>query len=223
MDGDVGGRIFWERIKADPEAEKIYLKKLSDTKKANDWTDYDAMVVAGAKWRRENPKKAWKIGHRNLRIANRGRKRKPKKELTLQERFVLYKESLERGQKPRRTKRTPSEEMISNQKKSRGVTGVWEKRDETQRKEIGDKISNTLKENAKKESSDSKKERMIVTRSFIDRKKQGKAASEGIKNFWVELRKNPEEYAAYISSRAETQKKTKREKREKKKTCELTT
>jgi len=217
MDGDVGGKIFWEKMEADPEAKENYLKKLSDIKKANDWTDYAAMSLAGAKWRKENPRKAWKIGHRNLRIANRGRKIKPKKkELTLQERLVLYKESLARGKKPEKAKRTPSEQMISNQKKSKGVTEVWENRDEVQRKEIGDKISKTLKENAKEESEESKKGRMIVTRSFIDREKQGKAASEGIKNFWVELRKDPEKYSKYLADRAQTCKDTKKRKKESK-------
>ncbi len=53
----------------------------------------------------------------------------------------------------------------------------------------------------------SESERRAVTekaRASIDRKKQGAAASAGIKRFWEELRKDPDRYQEYIGRRTGT-------------------
>ncbi|MBR1737880.1 MAG: GIY-YIG nuclease family protein, partial [Firmicutes bacterium] len=57
-DASEGGRIFWERLNADPKAREEYLKKLSDAKKNADWTDYEQLIKASLQWRKENPKEA---------------------------------------------------------------------------------------------------------------------------------------------------------------------
>lgn len=38
-DASEGGRIFWERLNADPEKKAAFLRKLSEVKKADDWTE----------------------------------------------------------------------------------------------------------------------------------------------------------------------------------------
>ena len=54
-DGPTGGKVFWGELNKDPKAREIYLKKLSEIKKANDWTDYSSLAKAGKKWREDNP------------------------------------------------------------------------------------------------------------------------------------------------------------------------
>ena len=54
-------------------------------------------------------------------------------------------------------------------------------------------------------TKDEKREATKKARSSIDRTVQGPAASKGLKNWWTELRKDPERYNAYIASRIETQ------------------
>lgn len=41
-------------------------------------------------------------------------------------------------------------------------------------------------------------------RASIDRKKQGAAASKGVKAWWAELKGNPDAYKAYIEARTKT-------------------
>ena len=185
-DASFGGKIFWERINANPEEREKYLKKLSDRKKADDWSDYAALTQRSLAWRKEHPKEAYKNSYRAIRIANKAQSRNTasKPELSLKER-------LRRKHK-------------LNDVKSEYVSQVWGNRSAEERKAISEKISQTLKARMA-ELSDS--ERQSITekaRASIDRKKQGAAASAGLKRFWEELRRNPEQYREYIDRRRES-------------------
>ena len=51
----------WAAINRTPETRAAYLKKLSDTKKANDWTNYAELTEAVLKWNKEHPEELKEI------------------------------------------------------------------------------------------------------------------------------------------------------------------
>lgn len=186
--GAFGAKTFWNRMQANPVEKAEYLKKLSDVKLATDWSDYKDMSNKAQQWRRLNPKKAYKLAMRGVRIANRSRPLRPKKERTLKDRLLW---------RHRRDLAT-----------QRMVTEVWAKRTDAEKKVIFDKIGAKASErNAKKDPSVRKAE-MVRAREGIDRKKQGAAASIGIKQFWADLKKDPIKYSEYIEARRKTLKQT---------------
>lgn len=65
-------------------------------------------------------------------------------------------------------------------------------------------ISKAQKKHMESLSADERKKVTIKARESIDRKKQGEAASKGLKKWWEELRKNPQEYEDYINRRKQT-------------------
>lgn len=194
-DASEGGRIFWERINQDPEKREEYLKKLSDRKKESDWTDYEKLTKANRQWRHENPMKAYKMSARALRIANKKRDKKvAEDELPLKEK-LRHKHRL-------------------NEVKSEYVKEIWNNRSEEECKAIGDKISVAAKKNMAEKSIEEKRAITQKARDSIDREKQGKAASQGIRNWWKELKEDPERYKEYMDRRNKSQAETRRKKRE---------
>lgn len=84
---------------------------------------------------------------------------------------------------------------------------VWAERDAQARAEVCAKISETHKERYANMDSRTKQEldaQLAAARGAIDRKKQGAAASRGLKAYWENLKKDPEAYAAALDTRAAT-------------------
>lgn len=182
-DGSSGSALFWRNINADPNARAAYLEKLSRTKRSRDWTDYAAMTVATLQWRKDNPKAAHKLSRRASRVASRTASPKRADTRTLKER-LMWKHK--RG------------DMVSAQ-----MTAFWAKVSQEKKLSMAQKVSVSAK--ARWDAIQDKYERAKITekaRAGIDRDKQGKAASEGIKRWWVELKANPVRYAEYIERRA---------------------
>ena len=193
-DASEGGRIFWERINQDPQKRDEYLKKLSDRKKKTDWTDYEKLAASALQWRQENPMKAYKMSMRGIRIANKKtKKKKTKKEMSLKDR-LRHKHKL-------------------NEVKSSYVKEVWAGRTAEERKAIGNKISAAAKRNMAEKTIEERRAITQKARASIDREKQGKAASQGIKNWWAELKKDPVRYKEYMDRRNKSQAETIRKKR----------
>ena len=197
-DGEDGARIFWGSIKQHPQELAAYRKKLSDTKKQRDWTNYDALTEKAKQWRKDNPRKAYKMAHRALRMANkkahcRGPK-KVKKEQPLKDKLLWrYKRSV---------------------KTRENALALWARRSEEDRAEIGRKISEAVKERWGTVTDTKQRSQLTeAARTTIDRKKQGAAASKGLKHFWEELKKDPERYNAYVAQRKATLLKTLQEKK----------
>ena len=188
-DGVDGSAIFWSRINADPERRLAYLKKLSDTKKREDWTDYGALQDARLKWRHLNPRRAYKNAYRAIRLAAKAQGNPPPCHINtdtrpLKERLLC------------KFKLSEFRRQYMNE--------VWANRTKEEKDTIGRKIGEAQKKHMAGLSQD---ERQLVTekaRSAIDRGKQGPAASKGIKAWWAELRKDPERYTAYIEQRKKT-------------------
>ncbi|WIF95090.1 GIY-YIG nuclease family protein [Caminicella sporogenes] len=130
-DASFGSKIFWERINADPSAREAYLKKLSETKKKNDWTDYEELSKKAQKWREENPKLAYKLSYRAIRIARKSNK----------------------SVKAREYVKPTKEQLMWKYKRSemcrKNALKMWELRSEDERAEIGKKISKAQKERMK--------------------------------------------------------------------------
>lgn len=82
----------------------------------------------------------------------------------------------------------------------------WAARTPEQKQDVCEAISKTLKDRVKNEPEFAalQRERMLSARAKGDVAARGRAASAGIKRFWVELRADPERYAEYIARRRAT-------------------
>ena len=186
-----GGQIFWKRINENPEAKKAYIKKLSETKLSNDWTDYDALVAANLKWRKEHPKEAYKISYRASRIANKRKGYPPPSYVPVETRSL--KERL-------------MHKFRLNDVKRQYVTEIWANRSEEEKLMISEKISKSAKQRMAEKTPEERKQITQKARDSIDKTKQSATASEGLKAWWNELRKNPVKYKEYIERRKESRK-----------------
>lgn len=188
-DSAAGGRIFWERMNANPLEKAVYLKKLSERKRENDWTDYERLRLSGERWRHEHPKEAYALSYRAIRMANRATGRpapceSPVDHRPLKERLI--------------------HKFKQHDVRSAAVTRAWEHRSKEERDSICSKISEGQKRYYAALSDAEKRLATEKARASIDRQKQGAAASKGVKAWWAELKKNPEAYKAYMEARTKT-------------------
>lgn len=184
-DGGIGIAIFWERLNADPAAREAYLERLSSTKKSADWSDYADLAQRALRWRKDNAKQAYRSSRRASRIA--ARQAPPKQEepvRSLKDRLAW--------------------------KHKRGIVtrknafAQWANRTDAERAELAQKISVASKADWERVSPEERARRTAIARAGIDRKKQGAAASAGLKRYWDELRADPARYAEYIEQRKAT-------------------
>lgn len=185
-DGAVGGKTFWAKINSDPAYKAKYLKNLSEGVKNGKKHDYAHISATAQQWRKDNPRKAWKLSSRALRVANKANKKKfahleKAPQISLKQRLLI--------------KYKPWKISQAN------TTKMWANRDEKARKVIADKVSKTLKEKHKNLTSDEKMAMVSKARAAIDRSVQGPAASKGIKKFWEELKKDPIKFRAHMNKK----------------------
>lgn len=201
-DGEAGSAVFWQRIKENPEELMRYIALLSETKRKNDWTDYEKLAELNAKWRREHPKEAYKKAYHAIRCAMRAQgyqRRKTKEPLPLKMRLL---------------KKYRHEQYVSLAHQ-RGARKQWAQRSEEERGAVGAKIGAKSKAAWSKISSQEERSKRTETaRAAIDREKQGKAASAGMKKFWEDLRADPERYKDYIDRRKKSAAESRRKKSE---------
>ena len=77
-------------------------------------------------------------------------------------------------------------------------------KDLTKRLLLPEKISKAQRHHFSTLSEEEKRKATEKARASIDRKKQGTAASKGIKAWWAKLKSNPDAYKAYIEARTKT-------------------
>ncbi len=188
-DAAEGGRLFWERLNANPEEREAFLKRLSDRKKQQDWTDYEKLQQGCKKWRREHPREAYALAYRAIRIANRMKGAPAPCETKVD---------------PRPLKERLMHKYRQNDIRSAAVTQVWADRSEADKVAIGSKIAAAQKRHFSTLSEEEKRSVTEKARAAIDREKQGAAASKGVKAWWAKLKKDPEAYRAYIDARTKT-------------------
>lgn len=196
--GSEAAKIFWTQIKSDPVAYENYRQKLRDAQALRKANGENNTVIreAAKKWRDDNPREAYRIARRGLRVA-------VKKNTT---------KGANESERQSRANRPLKERLLEKHKgrylaRSRGVASVWASRSETEKLTVAGKISVTLKkyyENGDRVD----REQLERARSAIDRSKQAPAASKGLKKFWEDLKKDPVRYKDYIERRKQTLKAT---------------
>lgn len=77
-----------------------------------------------------------------------------------------------------------------NDVKRKYVTRVWAGRTAEERKLIGIKIGDAQKQHMESLTKDERRKVTEKARASIDRSVQGPAASKGLKNWWIELKKD---------------------------------
>lgn len=197
----IGPKMFWDAMYADPVAFKIYRAKISATHKrrgALGLIDCSGILAFQATL---STREKWRRAYRASRISRRtrmngvatGRKNSGNPE-AVKAAWVALPES--------RKKR----HAIASRERAKDQ---WANRTDEERADVASKISKSVK--ALHDDPEHHERWLIVAakgRAVMDRKVQGAAASKGLKGFWVELKKDPGKYAAYIEARKVTLKTT---------------
>ncbi len=181
-----GGKIFWTRINGDAVRRDAYLKKLSEAKKSNDWSDYDQMLQKALDWRKNNPREAYRLSYRAIRIANKMRGVPSPSHTSVDD--TSLKERL-------------MHKFRLNDVKSEYVQAVWAKRTSEERANIAQKISVAQKNHMATLSADERKKVTEKARAAIDVSRQAIASSKGLKAWWAQLKQDPERYNEYMKKR----------------------
>lgn len=195
-DGAEGSKIFWGRMRSDPEAMELYRANLVAAQRSRPPLDKESQTrirETAAQWRKDNPREAWANSYRASRIAKRNST------------GVTAALEAKRAAKPLK------ERLLAKHKskflsRARAVTKIWATRADSETLSIGEKISETLKQRyrANPTVKAAVSRQLAEARKCMDRKKQGERASSGLKNYWEELRRDPEKYAAYMKRRTES-------------------
>lgn len=189
-DGATGAQRLRELLQ-DPEWREDYIAKLRAGIAGRPVRP--DLIAKALEWRAGNPREAWKNSYRASRVALAGRTRKIE-----DPRFGPWGRLVIDSRKVAAARRSYFAKAI--------VGDVWARRSPEETASLGVKISRSLK---KMHAANPEKIRATLaeTRKQIDRKKQGPRASAGLKNWWAELRTDPERYQAYIQSRIDTKRK----------------
>lgn len=193
-DGPVASKIFWENIRKDPRALEEYRAKLraAQALRTLNGEDRTRLTVLGRKWRENNPREAYRIQSRATRVAAKFNtttgvnaiKRLRQESKGLKERLLAKHKGV----------------FLSKQDSTRKI---WANRSQELKAELFSKISGSVKRYYKEnpDKLDETKAQLATARNSIDRVKQGKAASVGIKRYWAELKADPERYAAVMEAK----------------------
>jgi hypothetical protein len=191
-----------ERLE-DPEFKQAYLAKLSATKRRSDWTDYAALTRAALQWRKDNPRKAYKIGYRNVRIATKHQNRRftAKDDKTgsygrlwiNNEKVLSARRSYfgKKSQKAFFNSMPPDRRQEETNKRRRIMTRTWAMKHEELIERSKEGVRRILQNTSVKAVYDARIKRASM---FVDRKKQGAAASAGLKAYWIRIKSDPIKY-----------------------------
>jgi hypothetical protein len=181
----VAGKEFWKSINTRPEEREAYTRKLCEAQRKIEKGRPEAAI----QWCLANPRQAYKNAMRASRLAKRvtvtnGSKqaeRDKKAAVPLKERLLLKHKGIRLAA-------------------TRALLKTWENRSEEEIKIIGNKISKSLSKRFHEDTElkAKNKESLIRVRESIDREKQVKAARQGIKKYWEDLKSDPIRYAEYL-------------------------
>ena len=192
-DATYGRKIFWDRLRSDPAAMKIYIEKLSAAQRkrgAAGLIDSTHLVAYNASL---PAKVRWKRSYRALRIARRS----VRKNFTVPKPHAPgFMKAVYEGL-PASVKKRVSITSRKNAKKQ------WAQRTPQEIKDVSEKIAETLRVRYAKGSAlrSNLAEAAARGRATMDREKQGAASSAGLKRFWVDIKQDPVRYRAYLDSR----------------------
>lgn len=203
-----GVREIKRLLAEDPAWAEEYRTRLSEGCKAS--SAHNArlpdITSAAAAWREANPKEAWKVRHRATRTARKKTLGVPTGRST---HGPAAGEKI--GAKVRAFwANAPASVRRRKSRTSReAATQQWAARSTEERAAVAQKIAAALREANAHLDDATKAERaaqLAQARGRIDRSVQGAAASEGLKRYWVELKKDPEKFAAAMAARMATRK-----------------
>jgi predicted GIY-YIG superfamily endonuclease len=197
----VGPKMFWDFMRANPDAFEAYRGKLCEAQrkrallgliKCPGFLAFNAALT---------PRERWRRAYRASRIA----------------RQTTRKEPLPLGANSGNPEAVKAAWVrLPESKKKRHAIACreraktqWANRTDAERASVSDKISKSVKA---LHDDPAYRERLLLAsakgRAVMDRAVQGAAASKGLKGFWTELKKDPEKYAAHIEARKVTLKAT---------------
>jgi hypothetical protein len=187
----IAGKCFWEHMYKNPEARKAYIAKLCVAQKSRPKEAHAHLYPASVKWRKDNPKLAYKLALRGVRVA-------AKANTTTGVNSALRDAKAAKPLKEKLLEKHKSKFLV----KSRAVSAVWASRSEDERKELAAKISGSVKKLYDDPSIKGKNEQQLqLARASIDRTVQVAAAKAGIKKYWDDLKSDPVRYAAEMAKR----------------------
>nr|DAY49026.1 MAG TPA: intron associated endonuclease [Caudoviricetes sp.] len=179
-DGLYGAEKF-KRLMENPEFHETFCEKVKQGCEKRDHSYLNENLKKVEEWRISNPKEAYKKSMRALRIGGRYRP------------FLTdNKERLKITSK-----------KIRSFKLSNSIKLYWKRLDQKEKGLIHEKISSTLIKRYEndKELKKNNEDQLKSARKNINREKQAKAAKEGLKKFWEDLKKDPERYEQYMMKR----------------------
>lgn len=158
------------------------------------------LAALGAKWRADNPKEAWKVQNRATRAAARENKGKPGKSTPRTDTA----EKIGKALREFWANATPAMHKRKSIQTRKTVTKVWAERTPEAREAVAAKIATSVASayaNKTPAEVAQHEAQIAQARQAIDRNKQGPAASKGLKQYWADLKADPERYATYMSAR----------------------
>ena len=179
-DGLYGADKFKNLMK-NPEFHERFCEKVKQGCEKRDNSYLNENLKKVEEWRISNPKEAYKKSMRALRVGGRYRP------------FLIdNKERLK-----------ITNEKIRSLRLSKSIKLYWERLNQEEKELIHEKISSTLIKRYKNDNELKKnnEEQLKSARKNINREKQAKAAREGLKKFWEDLKKDPERYEQHMMKR----------------------
>lgn len=202
-DAPTGAHTFWSNIRKDPDAYSQYIQNLSDGCKKKPkiaplhLIELNKNLPAKERWKRAY--RASRIAAKSVYSHQTGRKLS-----------ADHVDKIRLALKKVWAEKPPSKKKRHSMTNRKSAIAQWARTDPDKKASIFSKISETLKTRHASEPDyhAAVAEQLGVARKSIDRAKQGTAASKGLKQYWVDLKNDPERYDAYIKSRAASLKAT---------------
>jgi hypothetical protein len=192
--GDTGGavsRMFWDRIRQDPEAFAAYRARLSAACKGR--AVHPAQLSGAARWRGENPRGVWQTAWRASRLALRAAGVMEKRDPRFSRwggRLWIKSEKLALAR--------------SSIKKSLRTADQWARMSPEEKTERKAQISAGAKTRAATWSAEEKSERTAKARAAIVHSPEVKQARrDGIARYWAELKADPVRWAEVQQAKRE--------------------
>jgi hypothetical protein len=211
-DAKSGAEAMRRRLE-DPVFKEKYIATLSSTKKHADWSDYAALTAAMLQWRKNNPRYAYKIGYRSVRIATKAQNRpftaKDDKSgwygrLAIDSERVLSARRSYFGRintKKWWSEMTEKDRASSSYRRSKQIAHIWQNDYDGMCKKISEGVKKSYKNNPNRlQAAIANIEK---AKSKVDKKKQGAAASKGLKEYWVKIKSDPIAYKELMDAKRE--------------------
>ena len=213
-DAVFGRKVFWDRMRADPEAFANYKNKLQKTQKARGAAgliDAAGLIAANAAL---PAKERWKRAYRASRVARREQVGKPSP--MNGKAWTGDVAAASRAGKAAWAAQPPSKKKRHARTSKEAAKALWARRTKSEIADVSLKISASVKELHEDPAYRKRNlEGLAKGRRNMDRQKQGAAASVGLKEFWRNLKEDPEKYKEHMAQKTATLLRTIEKNREK--------